>query len=369
MLTSLAFTPGFAVPESPTKNFVPNHSLNVKTAVPKLYGLAGPGFYFPTPQSNVSVIAIDGATGEVTPVGDEWPNHSFSEGSSTLSGSVFSFITLDKTGIDPHTTSLPCLLASQDVTTGAKLPVATLPYTASIFSAGGAQCVTAAADGSGDVFVVSSELGDKPGQRYLSRVSTADGKVDSKLVPSGGAGGPFGVSCAHDPKADKLWFATCSQDASTGKPCSFSAIDTKTGGVTDVLKTDIRCQILHLSYDATTNALVGTGSLSPQCAGEVAVFSAPLDAVPTPAQGQPAPKWTFPVHPMPSDSGGTPYVNVGCATQGSAFTFLSKNVPATSPGVIGADATTGKVTFEWEALKVNGATHDFMMPIALSLEC
>ena len=37
--------------------------------------------------------------------------------------------------------------------------------------------------------------------------------------------------------------------------------------------------------------------------------------------------------------------------------------------MIGADATTGKVTFEWEALKVNGATHDFMMPIALSLEC
>ena len=43
MLTSLAFTPGFATPEGTTKNFVPNHSLNVKTAVPKLYGLAGPG--------------------------------------------------------------------------------------------------------------------------------------------------------------------------------------------------------------------------------------------------------------------------------------------------------------------------------------
>ena len=43
MLTSLAFTPSFATPEATIKNFVPNHSLNVKTAVPKLYGLAGPG--------------------------------------------------------------------------------------------------------------------------------------------------------------------------------------------------------------------------------------------------------------------------------------------------------------------------------------
>ena len=88
-----------------------------------------------------------------------------------------------------------------------------------------------------------------------------------------------------------------------------------------------------------------------------------------PGPGVPTPKWTFPVTALPSSSGGVPMINIGCAAKGSAFTYLSKNIPATSPGVIGANATTGEVSYAWEALKVNGTTHDFVMPIALSLEC
>ena len=230
-------------------------------------------------------------------MGDEWPNHSFSEGSSTLSGSVFSFITLDKTNIDPHTTSLPCLLASQDVTTGAK--------------PGGHAAVHGV-----DLLRRRRPVRDGGGRRQRRRLrrlvssatspasatSRASRRPTARSTRSSCRRAGPGVSCAHDPKARRC-----------GSPLA-GRVDRQAVLVLGDRREDgrrhRRAQDRHPVPDPPPlvrrddERARRHGQPQPQCAGEVAVprrRSTPC----RPGAGQPAPKWTFPVHAMPSDSGGT----------------------------------------------------------------
>lgn len=338
-----------------------------------LYGLAGPGFKYPGRLTGATVVSLSDTTGAEMASSQEgiFEGYQTSEGSSAVdnTNSIFSFLTSNTTA-DPTSTYLPLLVASHDVTKpGSVLPVIQLPWEVSRFSGGGGECITAANDGSGDMIVVSGVI--KKSQ-IIARINPKSGSIINtvKMNAQDEHTGAFGAQCAFDVKRGWLWFASCAQDATTGSPCSFTAVDAKDGTVSfEPFRSLLRKQMLHFSYSSLDGGkLVGTSSLSPQGIN-VAAFEVPLAVLPNRSQQL---FWNFSAGII--NAGGAPMLNIGthCEDSDTLFTFLAQNVGSpsmTQYGVVGIDAKTGAIKSPWQELTKNAEAHGFMIPMMLSLEC